>query len=44
MGPSPMSLTKLKRSSVIDLADMAQLLESSARPRNPMMNMKSMVV
>jgi hypothetical protein len=43
MGQSPILLTKLKRSSMIDLAYMAQLLESGARPRNPMMNMKSVV-
>jgi hypothetical protein len=42
MGPSPMLLTKLKRSSRNDLAYMAPL-ESGARPRNLMMNMRSVV-
>jgi len=43
MGLSLMLLTKLKRSSMIDLAYMAPLLESGARPRNSMMSMRSVV-
>ena len=41
MGSSPMLVTKLKRSSMDDLAYMAPLLESGARPINPNMNVRS---